>query len=163
MPAPTWRGCHIWGQMCAWQMPNLHESPWSCRDGAGSCCGIHPRKLGPENQNLPHLGWAAGSLSAPLAFRGQRRVCTTNPTNLYHPPLLPGPASSAQWLHRACEPESEGGSRRAKALSCEGPSGAARPQTAKLPLDVHAHRRLPGSGCGSSASRIQTKPLPERR
>lgn len=33
VPAPPWRGCHIGGQMCAWQMPNLHESPWSCWDG----------------------------------------------------------------------------------------------------------------------------------
>lgn len=97
-----------------------------------------PTEAGSRASKPPHLGWAAGSLSSPLAFRGQRSACTTNP-NLYHTPLLPG-AGLCTVAAQSVQTRLEGGSSRAKALSCQGLSGAARPQTAKLPHDGHAHR-----------------------
>lgn len=65
------------------------------------------------------------------------------------------PLSSRTW---------EGAENRGedKALSCEGPSEAARPQTGKLP-HCACTPKAPWLGLQSSASRIQTKPVLERR
>lgn len=145
--------------MCAWQVPNLHESPWSCWDGAGRYCGAHPQKLGPENQNLPIWAGLLGPFrSLRLLSEGSEASAPQTPPTSTILPSCQGLAS-AQWLQTRLE----GGSSGAKALSCQGPSGAARPQAAKLPHAGHAHRGTGhGSGCGSSACRTQTQPLSEK-
>lgn len=153
MPAPPWRGCHIWGQMCAWQIPNLHESPLVLPGWGWELLCNSPTEAGSRIKTS--LIWAGllGSFQLRLLSEGSEASAPqTPPTFTILPPArgLLGAVATQSLQTRV-----GGRQQQSQSTEREGPSGAVRPQTEKLPhrtcmrtegsLARAAEAQLPGS------------------
>lgn len=134
MPAPPWRGCHIWGQMCAWQMPNLHESPLVLPGWGWELLCNSPTEAGSRESKSPSAGPGCWVPFSSTCFQRAAKHLHHKPHQPLPSSLRPGAGLLCAVATQSLPPELEGGSSRAKALSCEGPFGAVRPQTEWLGL-----------------------------
>lgn len=131
--------------------------PWSCRDGAGSYCVIHPRKPGPESKP-PSSGRGCWVPFSSACFQRAAKHLHHKPHQPLPSSLLPGAGLLGLLSAVATQSlQTRVGGRQQQSQSTErkGPSGAVRPQTEKLPhrtcmrtegsLARAAEAQLPGS------------------